>query len=80
MFPAENLAGEDQESTAQASRHQREGQDEIVKTKNLQVSLASRTSANIQAREQVLSELGVQSELDNNIIIFNNNNQRVFQQ
>ena len=79
MFPAENLAGEDQESTAQASRHQREGQDEIVKTENLQISLASRTSPNIQAREQVLSELGVQSELDK-IIIFNNNNQRVFQQ
>ena len=67
MFPAENLTGEDQQSKAQSSRQEGEGQDEIMKAENLQVSLGLPTSGDLQAGEQVLSDLGDQSELDRGV-------------
>ena len=64
MLPAENLTGEDQESPAQSSRHEREGQDEIMEAENLQISISLASSGVLQPGEQVLSDLGDQSELD----------------
>ena len=40
-----------------------------MEAENLQISLASLTSADLQAREQILSNLGDQSELEREMMI-----------